>query len=115
MKLGIIVVALTFLTYAPARATDANTERSPSKTVPEVVAKQIERLASPSEAERSVAVDALVKIGPSAAPAVVKALENPSNDARAAAAKAVRSILAADPMAAPNRHERNSAKHASPS
>lgn len=48
---------------------------------------------------------ALVKIGGPAAPALVNALTDPRSDLRANAAAALRQVLAADPSAAPNKHQ----------
>jgi hypothetical protein len=51
-------------------------------------------------------VKALVKIGKPVVPPLVKVLGDPRNDVRAAAAEALRHILAADPASAPNCHKK---------
>ena len=55
---------------------------------------------------RAAAVAALTKVGTPAAPALVRSLGDPGNDVRAAAAQALRAVLAADPAGAPNYHDR---------
>src|SRR5688500_8799280 len=70
------------------------------------IAAEVARLASPGGEGRAAAVRSLVGMGTAATPALVKALGDPSNDVRAGAAEALRSILAADPAAAPNHHDR---------
>ena len=70
------------------------------------IAVETARLGSSNKGERAVAVKALVKLGTPAAPALIKLLSDPRNEVRAAAAEALRSILAADPAGAPNYHKK---------
>ncbi len=67
---------------------------------------EIARLGSSSKSECAAAVQALIKAGKPAVPALIKVLSDPRNDVRALAAEALRSILVADPAAAPNYHEK---------
>lgn len=86
-------LAIATVRAAPPRADDA-------------VAAQVTKLASDDKAACAAAVEALVAIGRPAAPALVQALQDPREEVRAGAAAALRRILAADPAAAPNRHDR---------
>ncbi len=63
---------------------------------------EIARLGSSSKSECAAAVQALVKTGKPAVPALIKVLSDPRNDVRALAAEALRNILAADLAAASN-------------
>jgi antitoxin component YwqK of YwqJK toxin-antitoxin module len=76
----------------------------PVCTAPANIAVEVERLGSPAKAERDSAVEALVKIGKPAVPALIETLGFCRDDVRACAAEAIRKILAADPAAAPNSH-----------
>ena len=70
------------------------------------IAADITRLADAGGTVRAAAVTAMTKIGTPAAPALVRSLGDPANDIRAAAAEALRGVLAADPAGAPNFHDR---------
>lgn len=92
-----LAVVLVGLVQADGPATTSAVENA--------IADQIARLGSNNKDEHAAAVQALVKTGRPAMPLLVKALDDPANDLRAGAAEAIRSILAADPAAAPNWHD----------
>ena len=88
------------------KTTQAKAVTQPADATAKNVQDEIARIGSPNKAECAAAVRALMKIGKPAVPALVKALDDPRNDVRAYAAEAIRAILAVDPAAAPNYHDR---------
>lgn len=70
------------------------------------VAAEAARLDDPDPKVRAAAVAALARVGAPAAPVLVGTLADPRNESRSAAAEALRAVLAADPAAAPNYHDK---------
>src|SRR4051794_33433739 len=98
----LVAAVAAFVFVRAARADGPATRPSPDAAI----AAEVARLADADGAVRAAAVAALTKVGTPAAPALVRSLGDPANGVRAAAAEALRAVLAADPAGAPNYHDR---------
>ncbi len=98
----IALVGIVRPEFAGVTAADAEPPTPRPTDQEALIAVEIARLGSSNKSECAAAVQALIKIGKPAAPALVKALGDPRNDVRAYAAECMRSIFAADPTGSPN-------------
>lgn len=86
-------------------AIGADEEANPSERNDAIIA-EIARLGDPKLPDKAPAVNALVKFGAPALPALVTALGDPRNEVRSFAAEAIRMLLAPDPTIAPSYHDK---------